>query len=132
MSHETELTDCQTGDKLPDMYHLQLTDHQWKQLEKAAQLHKKKNIRRFINSELYRLEKTMKQDVNGVDCIKNPKKRYNAYPIPSELRPFYAKLACIFGTTASAIIFRMLIFPHITDISKPETDSNPEVAAEHQ
>jgi hypothetical protein len=124
------ITDCHSGDKLPNVYHLQLTELQWKQLEKAAQLHNKKNIRRFINAELYRLEKIMREDVKTVACEKNPDKRYNSYPIPEELRPFYAKLGCVYGTTVSAIIFRMLIFPHLSEL--PKNGTNPEAAAEHQ
>jgi hypothetical protein len=123
MSTETNPTG--TEGKLPEKFHAILTEHDWKRLEIAARMKGKKNVRRFLTSELYRLERDMKEEL--CSCDDKTKKRYNHYQIPEEIRPFYGKLACLYGTNVSAIIFRLIIVPHIAGIELPKENLPPEV-----
>jgi hypothetical protein len=116
----TEITPQGSEEKLPEKFHAILTDHDWKRLEIAASKNGKKNVRRFLTSELYKLQRDFKE---CTDCDGKAKKRYNHYQIPEELRPFYKRLACMYGTNVSAIIFRLVILPHIAGVEVPGDDA---------
>jgi hypothetical protein len=113
----TEKTQQGTTGKLPEKFHAILTEQDWKRLEIAAKQKGKRNVRRLLTSELYKLERDMKELI--CECDGKTKKRYNHYQIPDELRPFYKQLACMYGTNVSAIVFRLIILPNIQGIDVP-------------
>lgn len=105
-----------TDPHLPKKFYGLFTEEEWELLDLAAKRDGKKDIRRFLTAQMYRLEKKM-QDIK-VDCSKKPKRIKNTYHIPDELQPFYQRLTCHYGRTVSEIITRLIIMPSIIEMLK--------------
>lgn len=101
---------------LPKKFYGLFSEEEWDLLQQSAKRDGKKDIRRFLTAEMFRLEKKMR-DLQ-VDCAKKPKRIKNTYQIPEELQEFYGKLACHYGRTVSEIITRLIIMPNIIEMAK--------------
>lgn len=92
-------------------YYVKMTGEEWDHLEDIAAKSGKKNSRRFIHTEMYRLYNQLNEVVPN--CDTQIKRKLNIYKIPEELKPFYANLACMLGISVSEVISRLIIHPHL-------------------